>query len=174
MSIEKESVWWREPMAWLIFTLPLLAVVAGLTTVWIAYKKADIVLNDSDSPGIAITKADEMDKKATLMSLTADMKASYGEALSVTLNGKIAPKPHYLLLKLVPAERGSSADVILTLRPDDAGAYSTTLPSMPAGQRKLVLEPEDSKWRLIGLWQAPFSGTLQLTARSVSDSTMLP
>jgi hypothetical protein len=173
-DIENKSVWWREPMVWLILMLPLLAVVAGLTTVWIAYKKADIVLNDADSPNLEITKADQMDKKATLMALTADMRVGYGGMLAITLNGKLSKKPYYLLLKLVPANTGSSSNIILTLRPDSTGAYTTTLPSMLAGERRVLLEPEDSKWRLKGTWQAPFSGTLQLAARSISDSTMLP
>lgn len=44
MSIRSQTGWWREPMMWLVVGGPLLVVIAGLTTVWIAMKSADEVL----------------------------------------------------------------------------------------------------------------------------------
>lgn len=38
--------WWKEPMVWLVAGLPLSAVIAGLTTVWIAANNADTPLTD--------------------------------------------------------------------------------------------------------------------------------
>jgi hypothetical protein len=36
MHAVKERPWYREPMVWLVFTLPLLTIPAGLATWWIA------------------------------------------------------------------------------------------------------------------------------------------
>ncbi|GEM_PF-3116620 len=35
------SRWYQEPMAIMVFAIPLLTVVAGLITVWIAVQSAD-------------------------------------------------------------------------------------------------------------------------------------
>jgi len=175
ISIEQKSVWWREPMVWLIFTLPLLAVVAGLTTVWIAYKNADVVLTDKDSEGVAVTQANEMDKRAQYLSLSADLTETKTGTLSIVLNGKLKERPHHLLLKMARAYGGDAGSNITVLAlPNQTGTYTTVLPSISDGEHKFILEPEDREWRLIGLWNGTFSGTLHLAARSSSDSSMLP
>jgi hypothetical protein len=38
--------WHREPMLWLVIAIPLLTVVAGLTTVVLAYRGSDSVVGD--------------------------------------------------------------------------------------------------------------------------------
>jgi len=173
-SIEKKTVWWREPMAWLVFTLPMVAVIGALTTVWIAYTNVDPAVSDRDSKDIEVTQANDMDKRAHFLSLAANLTAADG-TLSVNLKGKLNKMPHHLLLKLAPPTSSSAiSDIMLLLLPGQTGGYSATLPSIPAGERRLILEPEDRTWRLTGRWQAPFSGALRLVAKSISDSSMLP
>jgi hypothetical protein len=175
ISIEKESIWWREPMVWLIFTLPLLAVVAGLTTVWIAYKNADTVLDDKDSKGVAVTQANEMDKRAQYLSLSADLDLAKTGTLSIVLNGKLRARPHHLLLKLARTYGGDSgSDITLLALPNQAGTYTTVLPTISDGEHKFILEPEDREWRLTGSWDGSLSRALHLAAKSASDSSMLP
>lgn len=43
MSIQPKP-WWKEPLMWLVIGGPLVVVVAGLSTVWIAMRSADTVL----------------------------------------------------------------------------------------------------------------------------------
>ncbi|MDE2276363.1 MAG: hypothetical protein KGK09_08710 [Burkholderiales bacterium] len=38
--------WWRHGMVWLVIAGPAAAVVAGLTTVWIAVRHADVEILD--------------------------------------------------------------------------------------------------------------------------------
>lgn len=172
-QIEKKTTWWQEPMAWMIFALPLVAVIAGLTTVWIAYKKADTLVSDYYSKDIGVSQANDMDKRAHFLAISADLKVS-GDMIKVDLSGKLGAKPKLLLLKLVHPTNSQAADIILALQPSHMGEYTAVLPSIPAGVRDLVLEPQDRTWRLTGVWEAPFSGTLHLSAKSVSDSSMLP
>ena len=40
------SPWWRHGMVWLVIAGPAAAVVAGLTTVWIAVRHADVEVFD--------------------------------------------------------------------------------------------------------------------------------
>lgn len=42
---EKSSPW-KEPMVWLLIVLPLTAVIASLTTAWIAADGADTLVNE--------------------------------------------------------------------------------------------------------------------------------
>ncbi len=44
MQTNSKPGWWREPMMWLVVGGPLVVVVAGLMTVWIAVRSADEVL----------------------------------------------------------------------------------------------------------------------------------
>jgi hypothetical protein len=171
MNLEKKTHWWQEPMALMVFALPMIAVIAGLTTVWIAYSRAPELVNDNYSKDLGVEQTNEMDKRAHFLGVAADLKAD-GGMLTIDLTGKLN-KPQHLLLKLIHPT-GSNSDIVMALTLDHAQMYSTVLPSIPAGERKLVVEPVDRKWRLTGSWEAPFSGTLHLTAKAVSDSSMLP
>jgi hypothetical protein len=46
---EKSLPWYKYPMVWLVIGLPLIAVVASLATVVIAYKNAPVVLEHNES-----------------------------------------------------------------------------------------------------------------------------
>ena len=41
--------WWRHGMVWLVISGPLVVVVAGLFTAYVAIRGADVVLNESDA-----------------------------------------------------------------------------------------------------------------------------
>lgn len=172
-DFNKKSTWWREPMVWLIMALPFTAVVAGLTTVWIAYSKADKVLTDQDSRGIEVTKANEMDKRAHFLAIAASID-TVGDRLTLALDGRrLQAKPDRLTLRVIH-QTGTGADTLLVLQARHDGKYASVLPAMHSGPCKVILEPEDQTWRLTGQWQTPFSGALKLSARSISDSSMLP
>jgi hypothetical protein len=172
-NLEKKTVWWREPMVWLIMGLPMTAVIAGLTTVWIAYSHADTVLSDYDSQGIDVAQAHEMDQRAHYMALSALMNASHGY-LTLSLDGRRASaRPAGLTLRIIHLD-GAGTDTLLALQPGHDGTYATRLPAMRAGPCKVILESDDRKWRLAGHWLTPFNGPLHLAAKSISDSSMLP
>ncbi|MEO8524848.1 MAG: nitrogen fixation protein FixH [Caldimonas sp.] len=47
--------WWRFGMVWFVLAGPAIVVVAGFTTMFIAYRGADVVL--SEGPAEAVTRA---------------------------------------------------------------------------------------------------------------------
>ena len=52
--------WWRYGMVWLVIGGPVSAVIAGLTTVWIAERNADVEIIDPpavSAPGTVAPKA---------------------------------------------------------------------------------------------------------------------
>ena len=167
----RKSIWWREPMVWLIMALPLTAVVAGLTTVWIAFTKADKIIGDS-STGIEVTQANEMDKRAHYLRLTADIDASHG-LLTLRLHGRrMQSTSEQLVLRVV--HQADVSNTLLPLHIQHDGNYGITLPAMVPGACQVILEPTNHKWRLVGTWQTPFNGEFHLAAKSISDSSMLP
>lgn len=50
---ESGKPWWRFPIVWLVVGGPLLVVVAGLITVYIAVRNVDPVLDTSAAPSSA-------------------------------------------------------------------------------------------------------------------------
>lgn len=45
----RPAPWWKFPIVWLVVSGPLLVVIAGLSTVYIAYTHVDPVLDTSDA-----------------------------------------------------------------------------------------------------------------------------
>lgn len=56
----KSKSWWREPMMWLVVGGPLVVVVAGLSTLWIALKSADTVLPHNQTQAVTATEIPAM------------------------------------------------------------------------------------------------------------------
>ncbi|ODV00004.1 MAG: hypothetical protein ABT20_16320 [Rubrivivax sp. SCN 70-15] len=52
-----ELPWWRYGMVWLVIAGPVSAVIAGLTTVWIAERNADVEIIDPPAVSTAGTAA---------------------------------------------------------------------------------------------------------------------
>src|SRR5574340_668345 len=63
--IFRSKPWYREPWPWFLMSLPAVAVAAGLTTAWIAFKTADgLVVGDYYKEGLAINQTLERDDAA--------------------------------------------------------------------------------------------------------------
>lgn len=168
--MDKKSLWHKEPMVWLLIALPVTAVIAGLLTVWIAARNADALVSDEYYKiGMAPLQRTERDVNATALGLSAELLSQAGN-LHVRLAGRIATPPQSLTLVLAhPSDE--KADVQLYLMQVTPGTYQGPLPELPAGKRRLVLEPAAGDWRLTGEWQAPFTGALQLAATQLDSST---
>ncbi|TCJ16290.1 hypothetical protein EZJ19_05140 [Parasulfuritortus cantonensis] len=168
--LEKKTVWWSEPMVWLLITLPLTAVIAGTLTVWIAVKNADTLVKEEHvKDGMGIAKVADRDIKAAQLGVVATLQAEPGR-LVLKLSGHFAKPQSGLTLTLVhPTDERQ--DMVLLFSPAGPDSYATAYASLPAGKRLLELAPGDRSWRLAGQWQAPFTGTLQLAAASQFSST---
>jgi hypothetical protein len=98
LSAESKRPWWREPMVWLIAGLPLTAVVAGLTTAWIAAHNADSLISDGYvKQGFALVQqTQESDRMATRLGVSAQLRAE-GHVLKVGIEHGHAPMPALML-----------------------------------------------------------------------------
>lgn len=147
--------WYREPWPWFLMSLPATAVVAGLTTAWIAFNTADgLVVGDYYKEGLAINQTLERDDAARALALAATLKSEDG-TLKLTLAGHLKTYPGELILTLAhPTHQGM--DHILTLHAAGGGHYRAALPPMPAGKWHAQLVDAASTWRLAGVLHSPF------------------
>jgi hypothetical protein len=66
----------REPLVWLVAGIPLLTIVAGLVTLWIAFQRADSnVTEDYYKEGLTINRRIERDEQARAMQLAGRLTA---------------------------------------------------------------------------------------------------
>lgn len=157
----EKSHWWQEPMVWLIIGLPLSAVVASLFTWWIAADGADpLVAEDYYKQGMAITQTLDKEARAASLGLGMQLRVEGGE-LRGHLHGRLDSYPDRLLLTLVHPTR-DERDVDIVLIATDQGEYRAPLPLLPAGQRRLILQPEDRQWRLTGRVSLPLAQPVSL------------
>lgn len=67
----------REPLVWLVAGIPLLTIVAGLATLWIAFQRADSnVTEDYYKEGLGINRRIERDLQARALHLAGRLTAA--------------------------------------------------------------------------------------------------
>ena len=151
--IRKSQVWYREPWPWILIALPLTAVVASLTTLWLAIKSDDgLVEDDYYKQGMAINQTLHRDKAAQALHLGAVLTlGAGGKALLLTLSGDLKTPPHSLALSFLhPTQAGR--DHKLTLQANPQGRYIAAMPDLGKGTWRVILEAPDDAWRLAGHW----------------------
>ena len=167
LSAPTSKPWYREPWPWFLISLPATAVIAGLTTVWIAYQSADgLVVGDYYKAGLAINQTLARDDAARALDLTATLAHEAG-ALGITLTGRLQAFPDQLSLTLAhPTRQGM--DQTLVLNHAGSGHYRTSMPAMSVGKWHAELAEPASTWRLSGVLHTPLGAPVTLTAGTVS------
>lgn len=155
--------WYREPWPWFLISLPATAVVAGLTTAWMAFHNADgLVVGDYYKAGLTINQTLARDDEARALALAATLENRDG-ALVLTLAGHIKAYPAQLNLALVhPIRQG--LDQTLVLHYAGGGRYRTTLPTLHDGKWHVHLSDPAKSWRLAGILHTPLKGPVRLSA----------
>ena len=171
LSTQTSKPWYREPWPWFLISLPATAVIAGITTVWIAATSADgLVVGDYYKAGLAINQTLARDDAARKMALTATLQQE-NSVLALTLAGNLKTFPDQLNLTLAhPTHQGM--DQTLVLNHAGNGRYRATLPAMPAGKWHAQLADSASTWRLSGVLHTPFSQPVRLATDT--ESTVQP
>jgi len=142
--------WYRQFWPWFVFGLPATAVVAGITTVFIAFNNADALVNDNYyKDGLAINLQLAQDDKATALDLSADIDVDTisGEVF-VTLHGNLNPPDAMRLLLLHPVDETRDSQFSLTHIAN--GKYRADLENIPNQRYYLRLQSTDKDWRLNG------------------------
>lgn len=167
--VEHNHPWWKERMVWLIIALPASAVLAGLATVYIAYRDPDdLVKTDYVKSGMTVVAPRDALDAAARMGLAGSLIYQEG-TLSLRLD-RLGQAADTLTLTMVHPTQ-AELDQQIPLTAAGGGTYQARIELTGQGRRQLILEPPDHAWRLEGEWHAPFTEETRLHAGTHNPST---
>ncbi|RMG59777.1 MAG: nitrogen fixation protein FixH [Gammaproteobacteria bacterium] len=164
LSMSKQRPWYRHGWLWFVIALPLSAVIAGLTTVYIAASDPDsLVVDDYYKEGLAINSVLDRERSARQMGLRGDLMIA-GDRLRVTL---LAARPLDALdrieVRFIHPTR-DRFDQTVELERIGPGVYEGSLDKLvPTRWYVHVLDPDES-WRLEGRLDSSRESVLHLDA----------
>ena len=144
---------WREPYFWMVWGIPGLTIIAGLTTWWIAAQRLDSdVSRDYSAQGLAVNRVLEREQRARELDIGASISVSDQGQFSVSLRSN-SPLPEAVLLILThPVRAELDRRIALAIQPDGsyAAASHTTAEALHTATGRWTLAVESPQWRLVG------------------------
>jgi len=156
--------WYRHPWPWILMSGPLVVVIAGLFTAYLAVTSNDgLVDDDYYKQGLSVNKVTERDQQAVVLGLQAEvMQSAEGTKMRILLRANSdVVLPDVLKLRLIHPTRGG-VDQSVLLHADGGGAYTGKLAAPLAGRWHLALEDDKNQWRLTGNWAIEKNASLHL------------
>lgn len=154
--------WYREPWPWLLMAGPLLVIVAGGVTTWLAVSTSDgLVTENYYRQGLAMHRTLLRDERARVLGLAAGVRIADGR-LAVRLRAGdhgFAPPAKLLATLSHPTRAGLDQAVELSRRGD---TYFGEVHLPAAGHWLLLLEDEAHTWRLLGNLVLPANHEIML------------
>lgn len=149
--------WYRQFWPWFLIALPASAVIAGLTTVYIAAHNTDgLVVDDYYKQGLAINQTLQRQQRASTLHLAATVDwNTRTDVITLQLSSATAEYPPQLKLTFShPTRAHLDSEVVLHQTPV-AGQYTGHLLLQSQGNWHMILEPADQSWLLTGRAQIP-------------------
>lgn len=146
----EQSIWYREPMVWLVLMIPASAVIMGAVMLTLAVSTFDgLVVDDYYKKGLQINRSMERDALAQSHDLESIVRfGEKGGVVEASLEGNVYFEPPEIVnLRLFHATR-SGLDLQLKLRRVAAGRYVASRPDLAPGRWYVQLDADD--WRLKG------------------------
>lgn len=148
--------WYAQRWPWLLMLGPIIVIVAGVFTGYLAYTRQDaMVVGDYYKKGKAINQELKRDRVASAMRLS--LAARY-DAQAGLLQGELASfgRPLAAPFRLNLAHSTlPEKDVTLHITPDAQGRFAVALPQLSPARWQLVAEGGEHTWRLATTWQWP-------------------
>ena len=157
--------WYRQFWPWFLIALPGSVVIAGLTTVYIAFNGADTLVNDNYyRDGLAINQSLEQEHLAKAMGLTAELRLDNDSGeLFVTLVGSEVSASNIMLELLHPTDEQRDRELSMSLIAPNH--YRVDLERNLRHRYYLRLTPTPGQeWRLSG--EINFSNSSQVTLQA--------
>jgi hypothetical protein len=148
-----KNSWYKEPWAWFIFTLPAIAVVAGITTYFIANHNPDpLVVGDYYKKGKAINFELSKMKQAQKLGIKFDFKL-FNDELVIKPSGieKIFPKLNVNFYHPTLEVQ----DFHLALTPDGNGFFRHHFDQKVQGKWQVTITPFEDHWKIQKTIYAP-------------------
>lgn len=152
-----KTSWYKEPWAWLVFFLPLSAVVAGITTVIIANTNPDtLVVGDYYKKGKAINLEISKIKNAQKLGISFALKFDHNE-LVIKPTGIDKEFPLLNVNFYHPTQK--EKDFYLALTADASGNFRQIVDKDISGKWRITISPFEEHWKIedtISLPQSSF------------------
>lgn len=150
-TLAQHKPWYREPWPWLLMAGPVIVIVAGVFTAWIAYTYGDpLISEDYYRKGLAAPQTIASSERAYALGLEARVRLSADDAVSVVLdaaNGDFKAPAEIRLTLSHPTRAG--LDQTQTLY-REGGAYRGRLHLPASGHWLLLIENDAQGWRMLG------------------------
>ena len=163
--------WYAHRWPWLLMLGPVLVIVAGIHTTWLAFSRQDaLVVDDYYKQGKAINQDLRRERAAAALGLQLKMvyDAAQGK-LSGRVTGKMQPVANgttgALRIRLVHSTLPEK-DIKLDVPVDADGRFEAALPMLETAHWRVVVENGGGSWRLAGAWQWPQQRDVALTAQA--------
>lgn len=158
--------WYREPWPWLLMLGPVLVIIAGFTTAYLAVVSNDgLVEDDYYKQGLTVNQRTERDQRAAELGVEAEfVLGNEGKWIRTLLRVHDGVAlPDALALRIShPTRPGFDQNVVL--RAEGGGVYVGMLAPLADGRWHISLEDDKRHWRLVGDWVTGTQSALRWTA----------
>lgn len=146
-ALSTAKPWYRYRWPWLLMAGPLIVVIAGFATAWLAWSTDDgVVADDYYKRGLVINRQLERSSRGAALGLGAVLEVDPDGALRLRLSGMAgAAAPPTVRAKLIHATR-AGLDRSATLERGADGEYTGRIAPLPAG--RWLVSVETDAWRL--------------------------
>lgn len=150
-----KTSWYKEPWAWLVFILPAIAVVAGISTFFIANTNPDtLVVGDYYKKGKAINLELSKVKLAQKLGMKFELKLHSNELIiKPTGIEKVFPLLNVNFYHPTQAEK----DFYLALTQDGSGAFRHHFDNSVTGKWRITLTSFENNWKIQNVITLPQS-----------------
>lgn len=158
--------WYRQFWPWFIISLPASAVIAGITTVIIAFKYDDaLVVDNYYKAGLAINQVLTQQEVARELGVTVMVGYNVdAQELFVQLPENIKLTSNILKVRLVHSTQAEK-DKTLLLTQDQQTNFVIRVGEIQDGWWNFILEPEDGQWQINQRILFPMQGKQQIQPR---------
>jgi uncharacterized protein len=161
----KTTAWYREPWPWILMAGPLIVIVAGAITSWLAFTTADgLVEDDYYKQGLAVNQRMHRDVAAAAGALSADLMLgtdSRSIRLLFVTSKVTGAAPARLNLSFAhPTRSGLDQKVVLQKQPE--GFYVGRISTPLHGRWHVTLDDASGEWRLLADWDMDHNSLLKM------------
>lgn len=171
MKTHTTTPWYREPWPWILMAGPVIVIIAGIVTAWLAFSGADgLVDDDYYKQGVTINQRVQRDIEASRRGLAADIAlVDEGRQVRIELKDKAGMiRPPQLDLRFSHPTR-AGLDQHLALKLSSNGRYIGELDRALSGRWYVAIDDASRQWRLVGEWNFESVRGVSLLAKDVTS-----
>ena len=158
MNAVDAGPWYKEPWPWILMAGPVIVIIAGVATAWIAYATNDgLVTEDYYKKGLSANQTIARSEQATRYGLVAGLRLA-GDTVSIRLQAddKAFVLPPTLVMTISHPTRAGLDQTRTLIGQGQIFTGTVRLPS--AGHWLVLIEDEANQWRVMGNVVLPANG----------------